>query len=86
MTDTQLVYVFFHLGLSSLALVNAPDVDAPNLTNGTVTEKVKVKFLREFVKKNMIPGDVTSLDSTEQLKLIFTGWLTGFLNKLETSC
>ena len=29
LTDTQLKYVLVHLGLSSHALVNAPNVDAP---------------------------------------------------------
>ena len=62
LTDTQLVYVLSHLGMSSLALVSAPDVDAPNDIDGAITEKHKLHFLREFVKKDRIPGGVTSLD------------------------
>ena len=65
MGNNKLVYVLSHLGLSPLAMV------VPNKIDGTVTECQKCEFLREFVKKDRTPVDVTSLDSTDQSKMMF---------------
>ena len=51
LTDTQLKYVLTDIGLSSQALVNAPDVDAPSIEEGAIVETQKLEFFREFTQK-----------------------------------
>ena len=71
LTDTQLKYVLAHLGLSSHALVNAPNVDAPQKKEGAAAEKQKLEFFRELVQKGIVPGDIIAMEANDQLGLIF---------------
>ena len=60
-----------HLGLSSHALVNAPNVDAPQKEEGAVVETQKLEFFRELVRKGIVPGDIIAMKANNQLGLIF---------------
>ena len=71
LTDTQLKQVLTHLGLSNQALVNALDVDPHLMDEGAAVDTQKLEFLREFIEKGRTPGDVISLEATDQLELIF---------------
>ena len=64
-------YVLAHLGLSSHALVNAPNVDAAQREEGAAGETQKLEFFREIVQKGIVPGDITAMEANDQLGLIF---------------
>ena len=51
LTDTQLKYVLAHLGLSSHALVNAPNVDAPQKEEGAAVETQNLSFSVNLYEK-----------------------------------
>ena len=71
LTDTHLKYVLAHLGLSSHALVNAPNVDAPQIEEGAIVETQKLEFFRKLIQKGKVPGDIIALEANDQLGLVF---------------
>ena len=51
LTDTQLKFVLAHLGLSSHALVNAPNVDAPQKEEGAPAKSKNSNFSVNLCEK-----------------------------------